>query len=184
MNLRNTPAAWGAVSKAMHWSVAVLVLFLIAYGAWMTHVPERGARLDHYLLHSVIGYYLALLLGLRIIWRMFDPAPPQPAASRSWERWSAHAGHFALYALMIAVSVSGWVLHSAFPRRMEAELVGGIKVPLLFAQPDRAISQAAEHIHKILAYALLLLVIIHVAAALRHHFIKRNDVLRRMTVGA
>jgi cytochrome b561 len=76
------------------------------------------------------------------------------------------------------------VLHSAFPRRFEAELVGGIRVPLLFSAPDRAVSQAAEHIHKLLAYALLALVVVHVAAALRHHFVKRNDVLRRMTVGA
>jgi cytochrome b561 len=181
MGLRNTPTAWGAVSKSMHWVGAALVLFLIAYGWWMTHVPERAARLDHYLLHSVIGYYLALLLGLRVLWRAFDPGPPQPAASQPWERWSAHAGHLALYALMIAVSVSGWVLHSAFPRRMNAELVGGIRVPLLFSEPDRAISQAAEGIHKILAYALLGLIVIHVAAALRHHFVKRNDVLRRMT---
>jgi cytochrome b561 len=182
MPLRSTPATWGTGARALHWIGAALVLFLIAYGWWMTHMPERAARLDHYHLHSIVGAYFVLLLALRVLWRALDAAPLQPAASKGWERWSAHAGHAALYVLMIGVVASGWILWSAFPRRAPIDVLG-VRVPFLFAEPDRAISSVAEDVHKWLSYALLAVIAIHVLAALRHHFVKRNDVLRRMLAG-
>jgi len=183
MSFRSTPAAWGAGARAFHWIGAALVLFLIAYGWWLTHMPERGARLGHYHLHSIVAMYFVLLLALRFVWRAMDTTPLQPAASKPWERTSAHAGHAALYVLMIGVVASGWVLWSAFPRRAPVEVLG-VRIPFLFAEPDNAISHVAEDVHKWLSYALLAVIVIHVAAALRHHFVKRNDVLRRMLRGA
>jgi len=180
---QGTPLGWSVAARALHWIGAALVLFLLAYGWWMTHLAARDVRLGHYHLHSIVGYYFVLLVIVRLGWRAFDPAPALPAASLPWERAAAHAGHIGLYALMIGVGVSGWVLHSAFPRRMAVDLFGVFRIPYLFAEPDRAISGLAEGIHKWLSYALLALVVVHVAAALNHHFIKRNDVLRRMTVG-
>jgi cytochrome b561 len=182
MSFRSTPATWGAGARALHWIGAALVLFLIAYGWWMTHMPERAARLGHYHLHSIVGMYFVLLLALRFAWRAMDTTPSQPAAAKPWERLSANAGHAALYALMAGVVGSGWALWSAFPRRAPIEVLG-VRIPYLFAEPDRAISTVAEDVHKYLSYALLAVIVIHVAAALRHHFVKRNDVLRRMLVG-
>lgn len=183
MPFRSTPTAWGTGARALHWAGAALVLVLIAYGWWMTHVPERGARLGHYHLHSIIGAYFILLLALRMLWRAFDTAPAQPAAAKRWERWSAHAGHAALYVLMIGSAATGWVLWSAFPRRAPVEVLG-IPVPFLFAEPRPALARSIEGPHKLLSYLLLAVIVIHVLAALRHHFIKRNDVLRRMLAGA
>ena len=182
MSFRSTPAAWGAGARAFHWIAAALVLFLVAYGAWMTHVPERAARLGHYHLHSVVGMYFVLLLALRFAWRAVDVAPPLPAGTKTWERRSAHAGHIALYVLMIGAVVTGWVLWSAFPRRAPVE-VFGITVPYLFAEPNLAIARRVEGPHKLFSYLLLVVIVVHVAAALRHHFVKRNNVLRRMLVG-
>jgi len=183
MSFRSTPIAWGSGARALHWIGAALVLFLLAHGWWMTHMVERAGRVDQYHLHSIVGAYFILLLALRFVWRAVDPAPPLPPGTKSWERRSAHAGHIALYVLMAGVVITGWVLWSSFPRRMPVE-VFGIQVPFLFAEPNRAISSRVEGPHKLLSYLLLAVVVVHVAAALRHHFIKRNNVLRRMLTGA
>jgi len=182
MPIHSTPAAWGTGARALHWIGAALVLFLIAYGWWMTHMPERAARLGHYHLHSIVGAYFILLLAFRILWRAFDTTPLPPIASKGWERWSAHAGHAALYVLMVGAAATGWVLWSAFPRRAPIEILG-IHVPFLFAEPDAALARRIEGPHKLLSYLLLAVIVIHVVAALRHHFVKRNDVLRRMLAG-
>ena len=182
MTFRSTPLAWGAGARVLHWTGAALVLFLIAYGWWMTHMPERAARIGHYHLHSIVGTYFILLLALRFVWRAIDPAPPLPPGTKPWERRSAHAGHIALYVLMIGVVATGWILWSAFPRRMPIEILG-IEVPYLFAEPNAAISRRVEGPHKLLSYLLLAVIVVHVGAALRHHFIKRNNILRRMLIG-
>jgi len=182
MSFRSTPAAWGTSARALHWIGAALVLFLIAYGWWMTHMPERGARLGHYHLHSIVGMYFVLLLALRMAWRTIDATPVLPAGTKSWERRSAHAGHIALYVLMVGAVATGWVLWSAFPRRAPIELFG-IPVPFLFAEPNAALARRIEGPHKLLSYLLLVVIVVHVAAALRHHFVKRNNVLRRMLAG-
>jgi cytochrome b561 len=182
MPFRSTPAGWGIGARALHWIGAALVLFLIVYGWWMTHLAERGARLGHYHLHSIVGAYLILALALRAMWRALDVTPAPPAGAKTWERRSAHAGHIALYVLMVGAAATGWVLWSAFPRRVPLDLFG-IPVPFLFAEPNAALARRIEGPHKLLFYLLLIVIVIHVAAALRHHFIKRNDVLRRMVVG-
>lgn len=181
ISFRNSTTSWGAGSRALHWLGAALIAFLLGFGWWMTHLADRSIRVDMYYLHSVVGYYFGLLLLLRLLWRGVDrTAPALPANSKPWERWAAHGGHIALYGLMIAVTLTGWILYSAFPRRIAATLFGVIPVPFLFAAPDRAISRTMEKVHEFLSYALLVVVVIHVAAALRHHFVKHNDVLRRM----
>jgi cytochrome b561 len=182
MPFRSTPAAWGTGARALHWIGAALVLFLIAYGWWMTHVPERGVRLGHFHLHSIVGAYFILLLALRLLWRAIDTTPAPPVGSKRWERRSAHAGHAALYALMIGAAATGWALWSASPTRVPIEVLG-LEVPFLFAEPNAARARRLEGPHKLLSYLLLVVIVIHVAAALRHHFLKRNDVLRRMLVG-
>lgn len=180
MQLRNTKTSWGEIAKAFHWAIAVLALFLVAHGWWMTHLVQRAGRLTQYQLHSAIGYDLLLLLALRLAWRAIEPAPPLPANLERWERIAARSGHVLLYLLMLGVSVSGWVLVGSFSRPIDAALLGFIPVPALASGPNRSLHEAMEGAHKILSYALLALVAVHVAAALRHHFIRKNDVLRRM----
>jgi cytochrome b561 len=182
MPFRSTSAGWGIGARALHWIGAALVLFLIVYGWWMTHRVEPGMRLGHYHLHSIVGAYFILALALRAMWRALDATPAPPAGAKTWERRGAHAGHVALYVLMAGAAATGWVLWSAFPRRAPVELFG-IPVPFLFAEPNAALARRIEGPHKLLSYLLLIVIVIHVAAALRHHFIKRNDILRRMLVG-
>jgi cytochrome b561 len=182
MMFRNTRSSWGSVARAFHWSIAALVIFSIAYGWWMTHAAPREGRLSLYAFHSSIGYDLLFLLVLRLCWRAIDRAPDLPQDTQRWERAVAHLGHVLLYLLMLAASIGGWLLVGTFSRRIEGTLFGIVPVPPPVL--DRSLHRLFEESHEFLSYALLALVALHVAAALRHHFIKKNDVLRRMGWGS
>ena len=177
MTLRSTPTAWGVMAKTFHWAVAALVIYSTGYGWWMTHVAERAGRMARYQSHGSIGYDLLFLLLLRLGWRLIDRGPALPDDLRRWERVS----HVLLYLLMLAVSVGGWLLLGTFSRTIEGSLFGVVPVPPPVL--DRSLHRMLEEGHEFLSYALLALIAVHVAAALRHHFIKKNDVLRRMGWG-
>jgi cytochrome b561 len=180
MTLRNSQIAWGAIARTFHWLIAALAIFLIAYGWWMTHFAQRADRLAHYSFHSSIGYDLLLLLVFRLCWRVMDPAPLMPPVMVRWERIAAMSSHILLYVLLLAVSVTGWLLAGTLRRPLSATLFGFIPVPVMNNAVDRAFHDLMEDSHQIMSYVLLALVVVHVAAALRHHYIKKNDILRRM----
>ena len=180
MGLRNTATEWGTLAKGFHWLGAVLTIFLIAFGWWMIHVAERSERLANFGIHASIGYDLLLLLALRLCWRAIDRGPALPADFKAWEKGAAHLGHFLLYFLMLAVSVTGWMIVSSARRPIDASLLGFIPVPLLDRAGDKAFHDIAEDVHRWLSYTLLVLIVVHIVAALRHHYVKKNDILRRM----
>jgi cytochrome b561 len=157
-------------------------LFLVGYGFWMTHIVERAGRLGHYQLHSLIGWYVVLLIALRLVWRAGNPVPDLLADLPRWERATARAAHWALYALMLVVSFSGWMVADTFRQPIEGTLFGVIPVPHLVS--SRAYRDAIEGTHLVLSYVLLAVVIVHAASALRHHFWKKNRVLLRMWQGS
>jgi cytochrome b561 len=150
----------------------------------MTRLAERAGRLTHYQLHSLIGWYVLLLLALRLLWRAFNPPPPLPVHIPRWERGTAYAAHWTLYALMFFVSISGWMVADTFRQPIEAKLFGLISVPHLVDVSYRPYRGAIEATHLVSSYVLLALVAVHIAAALRHHWFRKDDVLRRMGWGA
>jgi len=177
--LRNTTTAWGTPAKVFHWVAAVLIIFLLAYGWWMTHMTPRSGRLDAYQLHSVVGYYAFLIIAVRLLWRGLNPTPALPRATLRWERLAAYASHALLYLLALALTFSGWIMAGVGRRPIEATVLG-LPVPLFTRTPDHGLHDILEDTHRVLAYVLLGVIVIHVLAALRHHYFKRNDVMRRM----
>jgi len=177
--LKNSTSEWGTPAKLFHWLSAVLIIFLIGYGWWMTHEVGRSGRFAAYQLHSLIGYYAFVLIALRLAWRAFNPTPALPPASLGWERVAAHISHALLYLLTVALSLTGWIMAGVGRRTIEAK-VFGLPVPLISRTPDRALHDLLEDTHRVIAYVLLALIAIHIVAALRHHISKKNDVLRRM----
>ncbi|MEA3026135.1 MAG: hypothetical protein QOF91_1420 [Alphaproteobacteria bacterium] len=180
--LGNSDNTWGWPARLLHWIGAILIVLLLGHGWWMTHMAPRPDRLAHYAGHAGLGYDLLALLILRLLWRWTHAVPALPADLQSWERVSARAGHIGLYLLMLAASLTGWALAGTFRTPLDKDAFG-LPVPLIYVSEDRAMHGLFENSHKILSYLLAALVVVHIAGALRHHFVKHNDVLRRMWFG-
>lgn len=176
----NSATRWGWPAKVLHWSGAAIILVLLAHGWWMTHMTPRPDRLANYEWHSALGYDLLALTILRLIWRWLNPVPELPADLKPWERMAARIGHISLYAFMFVVSVSGWMVATTFRVPMTRDLFG-ISVPPIVTTVDRPAREWIEGSHLILAYVFAAVVLVHIVGALRHHFLRRNDVLQRMT---
>ena len=167
-----TPAA-----KSLHWLMAIMILGMLTLGLYMHELPFSPEKLQLYSWHKWFGVTLFLLVWLRLAWRLWHPAPKLPATLSPLMRGAAHAGHAALYILMIAIPLSGWLMSSA--QGFQTVWFGLIPIPDLIGR-DRMLADALVLVHKTLNLALMLLLAVHVLAALWHHFILKDDTLRRM----
>jgi cytochrome b561 len=174
--IRNSSAAWGWPAIALHWLGAVLIVVLLAHGWWMTHLAPRPDRLANYGLHAALGYDFLALLILRLLWRWINPVPA--LEGQAWERYAARAAHIALYVLMLACALTGWRLRAHSATRSPATC--SASRCWRSQSQDRAMHELFEDSHKIIAYLLAALIVVHVLGALRHHLIKHNDVLTRI----
>ncbi len=178
--IRNTEHAWGAAAKCLHWLVAAAVLAQIASGWAAVSWRLSPTKLDLFVWHKSTGLLILLLVLARLAWRASNVTPALPADMRPLERQAAHASHFLLYLVLLLMPLSGWIVSSASNIPFRAFWL--IPVPAIVG-PDKEVQDAASRVHFALFVALSLLVAIHVAAALRHHFVKRDDVLTRMLPG-
>ena len=179
MRLRNTADSWGAGAKLLHWTAAVVILYLLVHGWWMTEFAARSTRLAHYATHASTGYALIALTLARLAWRWLNAVPALPAGTPRSERIAAHAGHWGLYALMLASALTGWALAGTFNPPLDT-FFGWFRVPALVSGPDRALHSSLEELHEVLSWSLALLVGVHIAAALYHWRWRRDGVLQRM----
>jgi cytochrome b561 len=180
--IRNTPSSWGSVARSFHWILGFVIIGMIAYGWWMNHFPARADRFFYRSIHADIGYVVLLLMGLRVIWRAINPAPPLPAGTPRWQRFAAQISHWALYVVTILVATLGWA-HSGARTPNYSDWFGLFQVPQI-TSPDKAAAGAYEDRHIFFAYVLLALIVIHIGAALWHHFVRRDRVGTRMFNGA
>ena len=180
MSLHNTPTAYGSLARTLHWSMAVLMIGLIALGLYMTEQPDGDPKWALYDLHKSFGVIAFALLLMRIVWRHVSPPPPLPAHMPPLERAAAHIGHGLLYLTMIALPVSGY-LDSAWGG-YHISVFGTFDIPMLL-EKNKALFEIAEEVHEFFGNLLILLVLGHAAAALKHHFVQKDDVLTRMLRG-
>lgn len=174
---RNTPYSYGLVAQALHWLVVAGVLLQFAW-AWRIDEAE-SIRREFALVnqHKSIGMTVLLLASVRLLWRAFDRPPLLPAAMPGLERYAATTAHWLLYALIFAIPLSGWAYTSA--AGYGAEFFGLVEIPDLVADSER-LEELFEEVHEALVWTLAGLAGLHAAAALRHHFLLRDDVLKRM----
>lgn len=177
--IKNTTTSWGWPAKLLHWIGALAILTLLIHGWWMTHLTPRPDRIANYAWHSALGFDLLALIVLRLLWRWTNPVPAQPADSRLWERVAAQLSHAGLYMLIFVISLTGWAVANTARTPITKDLLG-ISLPQIVGTIERSTRDLFEETHMVLAYALAVLVAIHIAGALRHHFWKKNDVLRRI----
>ena len=180
IQFRNSPETWGAVARGLHWLIAALILAQFVIGSIAEEMKLTPAKFDLFVWHKSIGVTVLLLALLRLAWRLGNAPPTPPAGMPQWERRLASAGHAVLYALIFAVPVSGWWVSDA--SRVPFKAFFAVPMPDFIAT-DRGLQESAAEVHEALTLALLVVVIVHIAAAFRHHFLLRDDVLRRMLTG-
>lgn len=173
------------VAITLHWLIAGLVVTIATLGLVMVNVklaPIWQFRL--YQWHKSIGITILLLAVVRLAWRLGHPAPPLPAEMPRIERQAASTAHWALYGLMLGLPLVGWALVSASPYNIPTVLYGVIPWPHLPVLPSLPNKAAVEGVLKLVhaygAFILIGLVVLHAAAALRHHLVLRDDILSRM----
>jgi cytochrome b561 len=178
----NSNTNWGSVSRLFHWGLGLVIIGMIAYGWWMNHFPARADRFFYRSVHADIGYVVLLLTVIRLIWRWINLVPALPSDTPRWQRIAARVSHGALYGVTILVAMLGWA-HSGAHKPDYGDWFWLFRVPQI-TSTDKAAAQAYEDRHILFAYVLLALIVIHVAAAIWHHFVKRDSVTARMIDGA
>jgi cytochrome b561 len=180
--IANTNDAWGWPARTLHWVTALLIIAVLGLGLWMTEVPVRSARAYYFALHASLGMTLLALVAARLAWAMLNAAPAAPAGTPAWQVAAARFTHGGLYALTLATALLGWLLGGVSDPPIEPQAFGLVPVP-----PPRSTGREAEDFleeaHELTAYALVGLAGVHAAAALYHHFVLRDSVLRRMISG-
>ena len=175
------------VAITLHWLIALGIIVNIALGLYFADLPRSDP--DKFFLtqtHKSIGLTILVLSLIRVAWRLMNPVPPLPASMSAVTKFAAHATHFLLYLLIIAIPLSGWLLVSSSPLGLPTMYFGWFAWPQLpyFSDLPRAAKKIWVHefgtVHVYLAWSAIVLVTIHVVAALYHQFIRRDIVLGRM----
>jgi cytochrome b561 len=172
-----TAGRYTTTAVCLHWLVAILILCTAGFGITLGEMPLSPRKLQWISYHKWVGVTIFVLVALRLLWRLYRPAPALPSHMPVWQRQAAHASHFLLYALMLVIPVVGWLQSSA--AGYQVVWFGVLPLPLPLAR-DKPLAETLLTLHAYLAFGLLTLVALHAAAAVKHHFIDRDDVLVRM----
>jgi len=171
------PNHYTRTAITLHWAVAALIFATFPLGVYMHDLPLSPDKLRLYSYHKWAGVTILLLAVLRVSWRIGHRPPPLPAAMPNWEKLAGHTVHYLLYALIFAVPLSGWLMSSA--KGVQTVWFGVLPIPDLLPK-DKELGDLLKEVHESLNFALLGLVLAHAGAALKHHFIERDDILVRM----
>lgn len=187
------------VAIVLHWLIAISILWMVWIGLWMTSAvrsqdpAEVAAAYQGYQFHKSLGITILALSVARLIWRLTHRTPPLPAHMPGWEKFAARATHVLFYVLIIALPFSGWLyvssgwsVHDNAPFSIPTVWFGQFTVPHLpffeGAPPEtrKAAAGASLNVHEKLAWFTLALAALHIAAALKHHLLDRDDTLVHM----
>ena len=171
------PTRYTPTAVALHWIVALLIIGNLAFGLYVAELPISPAKLRTVSWHKWVGITILLIAAMRLAWRLRHPVPALPAAMPPWERHVANGTHILLYLLFFAAPLTGWLFSSAagFP----VVYLGVVQLPDLVSK-DRELAQALRAAHKWLNYTMAAVIVLHVAAAIKHHVRDRDEVLARM----
>lgn len=173
-----SPARYHPFAIALHWVIALLVFAQIALGWWMQEIPKSppGLRAGWFNLHKSIGLTIGMLMLLRLGWRLRHPPPPLPASMPRWQAGAARASHFLLYACLIVQPLWGYLGSSFTPYPIK---VFGVTLPH-WGWDSPALKDLFSALHLGTAYLLMTVLTLHVAAALKHLLVDRDQIFGRM----
>lgn len=177
MCMKNTATAYGSVSKFFHWVIFLLVAIMLPLGFLMGDIADKATRSQVSNIHKLLGLLILLLMLMRLAWNIYNVKPQLPYQTPAWQRLSERVVHFLLYLSLIVMPLSGLV---GSVSEGKAPHLGNINF-IIPVPASKALSDFAfDDIHGPLAWVILVLISIHILAALYHHYIKRDDILRRM----
>ncbi|MEG0922468.1 MAG: cytochrome b [Comamonas sp.] len=183
-NTSTTNTRYSGTAIALHWVLALALIGIFAFGLYMTSLPFSPTRLKYFNWHKWAGMTILILSVLRIVWRITHRPPALPAkmaqAMPAWQHVAHHGVHHVMYALFFAVPLMGWIYSSAagFP----IVLFGVLPLPDLVGKSPE-LAAALKPWHGYLAYTLAALVVLHIAALIKHQLIDRDGLLSRMLPG-
>jgi cytochrome b561 len=169
-----------ASAKWLHWTIALGVFGLLAVGLYMTDLKASPQKIQLYMTHKSVGLSVLALMLARLLFRLRNPPPALPDSLPRWQRLASAGTHVSFYVLLLAMPISGWLMNGAsgFPMKF----FGLFRVPDLIVRDAKHLAFFKE-VHEVIAWTLMALIAVHVLAALKHHFIDRDAVLRRMLPG-
>lgn len=171
------PASYTRTAIGMHWLVAFAIVATFSVGLYMPDLPLSPDKLKLYSWHKWAGVTIFLLVLFRLAWRLTHRPPAPPPGISAWQRIAAEATHFVLYVLMIIVPLSGWLMSSA--KGFQTVYFGLLPLPDLLAK-NKELGDVLAVVHQTLNFTMAGLVVAHTGAAIKHHFLDRDNVLRRM----
>ena len=166
-----------ATAIALHWLIFALIAGGFTLAVYMVDLPLSPAKLKYFSWHKWTGITIFLLALARMAWRLTHRAPPYAADFPLWQQRAAGAMHALLYVLIVVIPLTGWLYSSA--AGVTTIYFGVLPLPDLLAK-DKALAELLKSVHVTLNYTLLILVLLHVMAALQHHFFMRDQILARM----
>lgn len=162
---------------ALHWIVALLIIFNLGFGLYTVGLTLSPQKLKFFSWHKWTGVTIFLLVTVRLLWRLTHPAPALPATMKPWELAAAQASHIGLYVLFFAAPLSGWLFSSA--AGFQTVYFGVFPIPDLLSK-NKEVADVLKVVHHWINYVMAAVIVVHAAAAIKHHVIDRDDVLTRM----
>ena len=177
MSIRNTTSRWGHVSQFLHWLIVVLLVVQVTLASMADDLPLGMKKLALLARHKSVGITILGLAILRLLWRWMNPTPELPDTLKPYERVLATITHAGLYIVLFAMPITGWLMSSA--RGFPVSWFNLFQLPDLVPK-NKAVFDAMLATHSALQWVLYTIVALHVLAALKHHFMLKDNVLRRM----
>lgn len=176
MALKDEGTRFGVISIINHWTIAVLIIVMLAIGLYMDSLPRGPGRGEWIDLHKSIGIIVLVLGAWRVLWRIIQRFPDEVCEMPHWQEMASKAVHIALLVLIVAMPLSGYMTSSTGGH--DVSFFGLFHLPQL--PENKALSELASEVHEILADLLMIVLVLHVAAALKHHVIDQDATLKRM----
>jgi len=179
--MKNTANTYGVVAKSFHWLLFLILTFSVVVGNFLASMPKGAEKLQAAGMHKSFGVVLLMLIMLRLVWRLINETPRLPDETTAGKAFWAKAMHRGLYVLMFAQPLSGIMMSQA--AGIPVSFFGLFECPV-FLNKDPELAKTFLSVHGTVWILLVISVIGHAGAALNHHFIKKDNVLKQMTPSA
>ncbi len=174
--MKTQPLRYSSGSKFLHWLVAFIVIMMLSFSFFLEDVPKQYQGIA-YMLHKSFGLTVLGLMIIRIIWLLYRGKPALPATVPVWQRIAARLVQYGMYILLFAMPLSGWIMSVAENRI--PTFFGLFSLPLPIA-PNKYLGELMAEIHTTIVWVLIALIVLHFAAAMKHYFINKDNVLQSM----